>query len=447
MKNEMLPTDYLNATLGSYNPSALAIKINKTQSTAMTTDAGIDSFNPRDCTTLFHEFCHKLQNTSSVIGYQFFNLITSIWHNGRSYNYDSKDEESKTSNTNAVTILNTYPLNKNKKIQKRNLLEIRKIHNIEVIEGQNYNSDPVAVSYIHNDSEFEFMFGIGEFYESCADVLERLFCEKINYSDDFSIADSIPYKTGESIVKFFNPQCSDYRLLILLLTSMQHSYPHQMFVMLSSLFNNPEIPDQIVREVCEEHARIFINSNKEWITLSKETLDNGFPYEDPFLGDVFKLINSSIEKNLSMRAENPFFELDFLDRITENNYKDELVHFIECFGGCIIYVDDQSRELSIGYQKIVIGENSVFNQEKEFMTFQCSVFLAAKNINGYSVSNVEKEYACPAFNYCENMNKTKNKNHCLTAPHNHPKVDATSNNCPFQLAAYKYDLKNHDESN
>lgn len=444
MENELLPTDYLNIKLGSYKSSTLSIKINKTQSDCITTGAGIQSFNPRDCATLFHEFCHKLQNTSSVIGFQFFNLITSIWHNGRNYVYDSSDESSKNSNINAINILNTYQLKNNETLQKRKLLSITKIHDIDNIKEQKYTREPVAVSYIYNDYECELMFGIGEFYESCADVLERFFCNKINHSDLFSDADTVPYKTGESIAKFFNPQCSDYRLIILLLTSMQHSSPHQMFILLSLIFSNSETSDEIVRNLCEEQARSLINMNKEWIVLTRQTIDNGFPNEDPFLGDVFKSISTSIEKNLITRIENPFLELDFLARITESNYKEELTHFIESFDGCVIYADDQSMELSGGNQKIIIGDDSVFNQEKEFMTFQCSIFLAIKNLNGSSTFDEERGYSCPIFDYCENMNKTEHQHICLTAPHNHLKPDAHGNNCPFQLAIYKYDLKNHD---
>lgn len=446
MENELLPTEYLNIKLGSYNPLTLTIKINKTYSDFNTTETGVESFNSRDFATLFHEFCHKLQNTSSVIGLQYFNLITSIWHNGRSYVYDSSDESSKNSNIDAVNILNTYNLNKNETLQKRQLLSITKIHDLKNIEEQKYTRDPVVVSYIYNDYECELMFGIGEFYESCADVLERFFCTKINHFDFFSDADSVPYKTGESIAKFFNPQCSDYRLIILLLTSMQHSSPHQIFILLSLVFRNSDISDEIVRDVCEKQARNLININKKWIALTRKTIDDGFPNEDPFLGDVFKSISTSIEKNLIMRLKSPFFELDFLARITEINYKEELTKLIEDFDGCVIYADNQSMEASGGYQKIIIGNESVFNQENEFMTFQCSIFLAIKNLNESSKFNEGREYSCPVFDYCENMNKTEHQHICSTAPHNLPKPVSHGNNCPFQLATYKYDLKNHDGS-
>ncbi|MEI7181958.1 hypothetical protein WCT96_01370 [Pectobacterium carotovorum] len=443
MKNEILQADYLNVKLGSYKPSTLTIKINKTYSAITAEGTGIESFNPRDCATLFHEFCHKLQNTSSIIGFQFFDLITSIWQNGRNFTHDSNDENSEKLIMNSTKMLNTYPLNKNETLQKNKLLEITKIHDVENIMKQEYTREPVSVSYMYNDSKCELNFGIGEFYESCADALERFFCAKINYSDNFSDANSIPYKIGESIAKFFNPQCSDYRLIILLLTSMQHASPHQIFIMLSSLFDDSKIPDERVRDLCEEQARNLIDINKEWIALTKKRIDDGFPNEDPFLGDVFKKLSTSIEKNLQIRLEKPFFELDFLHGITENNYKERLANFIDEFDGCVIYVDEQSMESSDGYQKIIIGDKSVFSQEKEFMTFQCSIFLAVKNLNECNTLNERREYPCPVFDYCENMNKTKYKNICLNAPHNHPKAVAHGNNCPFQLAAYKYDLKNH----
>ncbi|MCL0005112.1 hypothetical protein MKT61_018450 [Providencia rettgeri] len=447
MEDEILPTDYLNVKLGSYKPSALTIRINKTYSAISTTGSGIESFNPRDCATLFHEFCHKLQNTSSITGFQFFDLITSIWHNGRNFTLDSNDKDSENLIINSTNILNTYPLNKNETLQKSKLLTITNIHDIETILKQKYTCESVSVSYRHNDSECNLTFGIGEFYESCADALERFFCTKINHFDIFSDVSPIPYKIGESIAKYFNPQCSDYRLIILLLTSMQHASPHQIFILLSSLFSNPEISDVQVRNLCEKYVRDLINMNEKWIGKTKKIIDDGFPNEDPFLGDVFKSLSRSIEENLRIRLEKPFFELDFLECITVNNYKEQLAHFIEEFDGCIIYVNDQSMELSTGYQKIIIGNKSVFNKEKEFMTFQCSIFLAIKNVNKQKKFNGKKKYSCPVFDYCENMNKTEYQNICLNAPHKHPKADIHGNNCPFQLATYKYDLRNYHEAN
>lgn len=444
MENEILPIDYLNLTLGSYHPSTLTIKINKTFSDMTTAGTGIESFNPRDCATLFHEFCHKLQNTSSIAGFQFFDLITSIWQNGRSFIYDSSDEVSNNSNLSAASILNTYPLNKNPTSQKRKLLTITKINNMEAITEQKYTREPVVISYIHNGSACELRFGIGEFYESCADALEKYFCAKINHHDIFSDADSVPYKTGESIAKFFNPQCSDYRLLILLLTSMQHGSPHQAFILLASIFHNPDTSDERIREICEIQARDFININRGWIAGTRDMIDRGFPREDPFLGDVFKSLSASIDKNITIRSEIPFLELDFLDRITEENYKEQLTCFIADFDGCVIYVDDQSMEPSGNYQKIVIGDNSIFNQSKEFMTFQCSIFLGLKNYNDCMVIKQQIDYSCPVFSYCEDMKKTEHRHICLTAPHCHPKADIRGGNCPFQLATYKYDLNNLD---
>lgn len=447
MEDKILPTDYLNTKLGSYNPSTLAIKINKTYSAINAPEAGVESFNPRDCATLFHEFCHKLQNTSSITGFQFFDSITSIWHNGRNFIYDPTDKESENLIEDSTNALNTYPLNKNEVLQKSNLLRITKIHNIKTILNQDYTRSPVSISYIYNDSECNLNFGIGEFYESCADALERFFCTKINYHDDFSDASSVPYKIGESIAKYFNPQCSDYRLIILLLTSMQHAIPHQMFILLSESFGNPKFSDEQVRDFCGKAVQDLINMNKEWILHTKKIIDDGFPNEDPFLGDVFKLLSKTIEKNLSTRLKKPFFELDFLESITIDNYKEKLAHFIEDFDGCAIYVNDQSMELSANYQKIIIGDKSVFNKEKEFMTFQCSIFLATKKLNEHKKLNEKREYSCPVFEFCKNMNKSESQDICLKAPYLHPKASISSNNCPFQLAVYKYDLNNYNETN
>ncbi|MFD1260666.1 hypothetical protein [Entomomonas asaccharolytica] len=429
--------DDLYQTLGSYDPYSLRIKINKTYREPSERGLGIDSFNKRDCATLFHEFIHQLQNTSSIVGFQQFNAMVSIWHNTRNIIYDPNDKESHTHRNEAIKILKYYQYYNNDKPQKNGLLKITSIGGVQEIAEQKFTNNPIKINYCFNDSKFELNFGIEEFYESCADALERFFCTriKLDITPEFE-SDSIPYKIGESIAKKIHPECSDYRLIVFMLTALQHSSPHQCFVYLVNLYGNDQFTDEQIRGLCEKHTKELIEGNVTWIEDTKNILEIGFPLPDPCLGDVVKTFNNSINNNLNKRKVTPFVELDFLERIDENNFKEEIKLLIESFGGCIIYAIDQSGNLPPKPDKIVIGdsESNYHNNHKGWLTFIVSIYLAIKN---KIEINYDGNYECPAILYCDHEYKSNNLAFCKKTPHKHPEASGNRDNCAHQLAKYK----------
>lgn len=438
--------DYLNGTLGSYDPYSLRILINKTYSENRKTSSGIHSFNKRDCATLFHEFVHQLQNTASIIGFRQFDSIVSMWHNTRNIKFAPNDEVSTRLRQETIEILKTYSSYKKDMPQKKGLLKISNIEKLDDIKKQIFTADPIKLHYSYNSSYFHFVFGIGEFYESCAHTLEEYFCTKIKFHNDVFEANSIPYKIGESIAKKIFPECSNLRLMILMLTALQHTSPHQMFIFLMCSYGSNQYDDEIIKKVCQEHVKELIALNNNWIAKTSDTVENGFPLDDPYLGDVIKSFNSSIKRNLNNRMFTPFLELDFLMELNELNYKDKLESFIETLGGSIIYTTDQSSHSSGEIEKIVIGDHqSIYNNHKGWLTFITSILLTKKNpiIIDATTLNKEEIYKCPAYLYCEHKNKQNNNLYCTKEPYKHPQALEGNDNCAHQLAVYKTDLKNH----
>ncbi|MEI7410964.1 hypothetical protein [Pectobacterium aroidearum] len=435
-------SDYLRNTLGSYSPYSLRIILNKTYSEDNEDLPGIDSFNKRDYVTLFHEFTHQLQNISSIIGFKQFNSIISIWHNTRNIAYDPNDTISNFNRDRAMTILQSYHCVDNNRPQKFGLLNITHIDGLDGIKAQKFTENPIKINYLYNDTDFSLTFGIGEFYESCADTLECFFAKKIKLHNNGSESTSIPYKIAESMAKKICPECSEFRLIILMLTSLQHAAPHQMLVFLMYTYGKIQCDDQVIKNKCEEHVKNLLDLNTVWAIEIGNMIDNGFPYKDPYLGDVIKSFNISIKENINNRKNSPFIELDFLMEINEINYKEKIKSFIESFGGSIIYAKNQFNEM----EKIVIGDcNSIYHNHKGWLTFNTSIAISSKKpliLNESNTINYE-EYKCPVISYCDHENKINNYNFCEKSPFNHPQASEAENNCAHQLALYKTDLKNH----
>jgi len=446
MDSKINSLDFLSDTLGSYDPYSLRILVNKTYSEGLEGLSGIDSFNKRDFATLFHEFVHQLQNTSSIVGFQQFNAMVSVWHNTRNISYDSCDDESAYLRQEAVNILQAYPCHKNIGPQKKNLLDITKIENLEDIKKQEFTKQAIKISYSYNSSHFELQFGIGEFYESCADVLERFFCMKIKIDDNDFESNSIPYRIGESIAKEIYPECSDFRLIILLLTALQHASPHQMFIFLIHTYGKNFVDDEFVREECNKHVKDLVEINAKWIAKTSDMINKGFPFDDPYLGDVIKSFDSAINKNLNSRMVTPFIELDFLMEINEYNYKEKIKLFIKNAGGSLIYAKDQSNNSPGKVERIVIGNyESIYHNHKGWLTFNISLFLTMKNTKAIIAIETDhnEKYKCPVFIYCDHKNKIKNCNYCNATPYKYTQPLEGADNCAHQLALFKTDLRSH----
>ncbi|QXC39822.1 hypothetical protein V3429_06415 [Aeromonas jandaei] len=438
--------DYLNNTLGSYDPYSLRILVNKTYSESKKTSPGIYSLNQRDCVTLFHEFIHQLQNTSSIIGFRQFDCIVSMWQNTRNIKFNIDDEVSNNYRKKTLQTLKKYACHKSDTPQKSGLLDVFEIECFDDIKKQIFTDDAIKIHYSYNSSHFYFVFGIGEFYESCAHILEEYFCKKINFHNKIFEANSIPYKTGESIANNIAPNCSNLRLIILMLTALQHSSPHQMFIFLMFSYGKEQCDDEVIKEICEKHVEELISINDNWIKETRNIIDRGFPIDDPYLGDVIKSFNSSINKNLHNRKSTPFLELDFLIEINEINYKNKLEDLIKNSGGSIIYTTDQSRPSSDEIENIVIGDHqSIYHNHTGWLTFITSILLTKKTQSIIDATILKKEeiYKCPAYFYCEHKNKKNNVSYCEKEPYKHPQALEGNDNCAHQLAIYKTDLRNY----
>ena len=155
--------DYLNNTLGSYDPYSLRILVNKTYSESNKNSPSIHSLNQRDCVTLFHEFIHQLQNTSSIIGFSQFNCIVSMWQNTRNIQFNIDDEVSNNHLQKTLQTLKKYVCYKNNTPQKSGLLDVFEIERFDDIKNQIFTDDAIKIHYSYNSSHFHFFLVLESF--------------------------------------------------------------------------------------------------------------------------------------------------------------------------------------------------------------------------------------------------------------------------------------------
>ncbi|EPL4522792.1 hypothetical protein QCK34_000071 [Enterobacter asburiae] len=450
--------------LGSYNPVSMRVSVSKTNDEKRVGDNKLSQLNDFDCTTLFHEYIHHLQNVSTITGLQHHDLQISMWHNARCYIFDKshKKDDAPVSKKLALDAMHkTFEYrNSNKNIlNSKDTLILKKIENLSLLisamSGTNGTVDfnPVKLSFIQGGNVVSVNFGIFEFQESAANYLEGVFCEKILQPPDRFLVDNVPYKIIHALKLHYAPNSDNEALLPIILTALQSTVPHKMFIyLLYSLIAREKSKCTCkeicycdkkldVREECEVYARKLISLQDVWVEKVRNQIFDGFPKEDVNFGDILKKITNSIISKVEKRKSNPFIEIDFLKKINHLNFRDEFYHFISENGGCGYYLTDSFSGNDTFLEPNIVGEKVVFNYNNiGWLTFEAAFHYTKLHYFYDSNNNIELKTPttigkCPLECYCDHKNRL---------PHNCTPQETSSlienENCAYQLAIIKTQL-------
>lgn len=424
--------DELNSNLGSYSPFFLRIKVLEL----------IDDYKSFEDVAFFHEYMHHLQCVSTIIGLSHLNSLVCLWHSIRNIVQDNDDLASKEQFYIAARNLKYHEVNNKLPRIKSDIT----ISSIEDFSEQEPTQEPVKLKALLGGEELNINFGILEFFESLAYILECLFSRKIDVKDVgyFSPA-TIPYKLGLSIGYFLNKNYSKSNLAMIMLTAIQHPCPHREFILLARNLAACDISDDILEEKLSDASNVLITQQTEWISSVKLEVYNGFPCDDPLFGNIIKSLFQISISNIDKRKVTPFDELRFIGAI--NSKEDYLLmrdDFIKSWGGCMSVTESSTGDTRRGN----IGtQDSIFSNTRAWEVFQTTIHYIKLyfDIHSESVSYSLQENLkskCPLFCYCSHGNKVNNPNICANNPWSHPTPNDDESDCPYQLAVYKTDLKN-----
>lgn len=466
MKEYFFGDELSSMGLGNYNPVSMRVRINKTHSEEIAKHEVFNELNDLDCTTLFHEYIHHLQNTSTITGIQHLDLQVSMWHNTRCYMLDANcmPEDaiiSKQLAIGAILKAEEYK-DSNKQLSKstRDIVVNEVLHLDKIkkqMDGLSLDElySPVVLNCKQDENNISVKFGIFEFQESSANFMEGVFCEKINQQIDKLGINHVPYKLIQAIQIYLFPKCKQETLLSIILTALQHVTPHKMFIkLLHDIAKREEAickckiechcSSQIgVREECEDYARKLLRSNLDWAMACKKQIYKGLPNQDKHFGDLIKIIISSILDKIQIRCENPFPEIDFLKSINPENFRCELEKFILKNGGCGYYVADHNLAEEEVLRPIIIGSVSSFNNNNmAWMTFEAAMHYTKhhyiKTDEAISIVHPGNIELCPLQKYCEHKSKVNKK----CKPSQHQTATTEDASCAYQLAIFKTKLDN-----
>lgn len=435
---------HFEAAYGKYIQLYLRLSVNRLYTKFDGETRYAKDFIGEEIPTLFHEFVHHLQNISSILGLSYLNSIVSLWHNLRNIVDDPKNEELLDDINKALENIMFYMPNNNR---NKNIY-LPEIASIVAVSPSEISQKPVIVKFRENEFISDANFGIAEFLESSAYCLEQLFRQKANIKDVTNEMPAIPYKLGECIGKFYNKNYSLEDLIAIKIAALQHPAPHWAYIRLVKDFSEINLLGDKLRIVLDDLVVEFINSN---ISYREDTLNKiyeGFPKDDPTFGNLIIEIFELSKRHINKRLENPQMELDFLYRLTPEDYCNQLMDFIKYLGGCQVFRKmgfDSMGEL-IPNEVVRIGNvGSIYHNNRAWDVFQASIhysfkFSVDKNIIKISLPFFSPE--CPLLESCAHSNVIKEKNKCATEPWSHPNPKGDGKDCAYQLAVFKTQLKN-----
>lgn len=431
---------HFSTSLGSYNPFFFKLVVKRTWNSELNEQSKFNEFSESETATLFHEFVHHLQNIASIPGLSHFSSLISIWHNTRIVSYDQNDNESASNLNMAYDNIKNYLCKKTSNKTTKSIMSCQ----VNKINQPIDNLAPIKISVMIEEQSLDIDFGIADFFESSAYELENFYRKQIGLENIDDLTPTIPYKIGRGICKMYIPELDEVTFIKILLTSSQHASPHKAFICLLQEINEIGITGNLDK-ILELNLTKLIGINSEFIEKVKGSITSGFPMEDYIFGDVIKSIFEVIDGNIKKQFLSPFPELEFLLSVNKDNYKEKLEELIDSFGGCVIY-RDSGIDTSIEDNKIyfVESKNSAFKHERGWKVLQAAIDYSLIHYTP-STKKVAKPHAkhmCPMHPFCDHTFNINKNEYCNVSPWLHPGPVDDGNDCPYQLAVYKTDLKN-----
>ncbi|MBL5906142.1 hypothetical protein [Serratia fonticola] len=438
---------YFSETAGSYNKFYFRLIVRKLYDSQLDPNTKLTNFSNDEMAVLFHEYIHHLQNISSVSGLWHCDALVSIWHNTRNYIQDNNDKDSYSRALEAHDRVQFFFRTENQYKGKKSI-NLNALKSIQLnIESSSKDSmkkitedliPPIKLEGFVDENRYEIKFGMYEFLESAAYELEKYYRLQIGMRNPDSDTISIPYKLAQSLRHVHAPFLSDEQLIKVILTAMQHIAPHSAFIFI--LQELKKIKTKNIDIILEHNIKSLIVQQEEWIDSIITQIHNGFPIDDPVHGNFIKSLFDSIKENIITQKTTPYPELNFITGVDKDNHKEKLMQLIDKSGGCIIGIKDG---LDKNDSFIIGGDESTFINNRGWQVLQASTHYAMLHYKENAIHTQPQDNCeCPMISFCRIKNEINDFIKCQQTPWLHPEATGDGKDCPYQLAVFKFQLKN-----
>lgn len=383
----------------------------------------------------FHEWIHYLHNVSTVHGMSAYSSFIGLWNAFR-YTTDklglgqgsfvtSSAEELKTRGYLDVILSTRRP--GEKPLPGEVSVDMCRI--VSCKPAGNFNGKPdhldVSVEVTNKLGEvviYPKVIGPTEIIESVAYLLESDFLVR-GFNHPLSSAHVFPYQTLTLLARHIAPELDDKTILICGLASLQSTFPTDAVI--QYLKKCHELGKK------EEDAIAWLTDmTVQQLRLHEPTLRAGLKQIHdmfPVLGGVERAVKETIafmEKNLDLRLDNPFFELDFVDQICEagfGNFDQLMKRLMQKHGICSCRqeragFDDEIERDDLFNFAAAASDNRLTEAR---LTMLASVDFLIRHLQddgSFRATADLRNRKCPFFSSCRESTRRDHATDCATQP-------------------------------
>ena len=431
-------TDYttdLQAAIASYAPDKQIITFSPAM-LILPRDGTRGHFeNAVQISYFFHEWIHYLHNVSTVHGMSAYSSFIGLWNAFR-YTTDelglcqgrfitSSAEELRT-RVYVDTIRSTRrpadkPLLGDLSMEMCRILSCKQAGNFNGIPDHLDVSVEVA-NELGDIVIYPKVIGPAEIIESVAVLLESHFLVR-GFNHPPSSAPVFPYHALTLLARHIAPDLDDRTVLMCGLASLQSTFPSDAVIQFL--------------EACQELGKKEEDATA-WLTA--ETVQQLSRHEPalraglkeihdmfPASGGVERAVKETIafmEKNLDLRLDNPFFELDIVEQIRETgsgNFDQLMKRLMQTHGVCSCRQERAGAEDEIGRDELF---NFVAAASDDRLTEARLAMLASVDFliyhlqadGGFRATADLQNRKCPFFSSCQESTRRDHATQCATQP-------------------------------
>ena len=411
----------MKETLASYLPERMMIRIGP--ELHLLDDQG----NPTPLLTaeaagiFFHEYAHFLHNISTISGISILINTIELWRRFRVTHHttgycNGSDGQSAIDQRDLKQLLkHIYAMRHN------NNPELEVIVNPVTINIRSYVSHPSAwfngkvlateLTYVakleddHGGTEVvEGTIGTLELLESAAWLLEKRIVQALDPSAEAKRPPVFPYLVVEEFCKTKAPDIDDEGVLACILSALQSSDATSAITEVLAVFTKAVSDDENAAEAVGSCTTMALQQNLPKLDRVLVELEEEFGGEGIMAMAIQRIVKAA-RRALELRAERPFFELDWIKEVGNGNMcLNDIMKRIPSCG--VLQVnhgsqDKLKRDFLLSF--LAPSTDSVYDPEAGFMVVH-SIFDYLNRhvgVNGFVPTNNAAQRPCPFYTTCD----------------------------------------------
>lgn len=386
---------------------------------------------PQEVGIFFHEWMHYLHNTYTLLGLVTFNHTIGLWKTFR-WSYDDKGISGTTalSEGNMKTLADILKHWEYLRMSKTppnlssiddsqfdfSILSFDKVETLKM-DSQSLHHIKCTVQLSKSDARhetFDTLIGTPEIIENLAWLIEDKLV--FRFREFVPPANSFPYHAIEILARHLEIPDDKDTLIRCMIAALQTIDPPGALLEIFHQIKECQKQNVSIEFFVTNWLVAQFNENKLFIDTIFDRINIDFPIDEP-IGLGIKEFANKLKKNLEVRKQNPFFELEIVN--TPNLDIDTLNEALKKYGCCYLLQECSGQEDVIERDKLY--EFATSQHDTNWQVFHAALKFIRLHIRNTNFISLEKiipsaSNMCPFYTTCAQSLRLEDNLVCKTKP-------------------------------